>query len=72
MEGLVDELVLELAAFGDVAGVEHQPADTGVVEQVGDRELDRAVVAVAVAQRQLQLEHAVGSLSHAGQRLDQP
>jgi hypothetical protein len=71
VEGLVDELVLELAAFGDVAGVEDQPADAGVVEQVGDGELDGAVVAVAVAQRQLQLEHAVRPLGHLGQALAQ-
>jgi hypothetical protein len=44
VEGLVDELVLQAAAFGDVAGVEHQPAHAGVVEQVGDGELDGALV----------------------------
>ena len=71
VEGLVDELVLELAALGDVAGVEDQAADAGVVEQVGDGELDGAPVAVAVAQRQLQLEHAVGPLGHLGQALAQ-
>ena len=71
VEGLVDELVLELAALGDVAGVQDQAADAGVVEQVGDGELDGAPVAVAVAQRQLQLEHAVGPLGHLGQALAQ-
>ena len=72
VEGLVDELVLELAAFGDVAGVEHQPADAGVVEQVGDGELGRAVMASVMPDWQLQLEHAVGPLGDVGERLDQP
>ena len=72
MEGLVDELVLELAALGDVAGVEHQPTDAGVVEQVGDGELDGAVVPSVVPDWQLELQHAVGTLGHVGQGLDQP
>jgi hypothetical protein len=71
VEGLVDELVLELAALGDVAGVQDQPAHGRVVEQVGDGELDGAAVTVAVAQLQLQLEHAVGPLGHLGQPLAQ-
>jgi hypothetical protein len=49
VEGLVRELVLELAAFGDVAGVEDQPTDAGVVEQVGDRHLGGAVMASVMA-----------------------
>jgi hypothetical protein len=72
VEGLVDQLVLELAALGDVAGVPHQPAHPGTVQEVGDRELGRAAVAVAVAQGQLQLQDPVGALGHLGQPLAQP
>src|SRR5215216_770483 len=66
VERLVDQLVLELAALGDVAGVEDQPADAGVVEQVGDGDLGRAPVPVAVAQGQLQLQDPVGAFGDLG------
>ena len=71
MEGLVDELVLELAAFADVAGVEDQPADAGVVEQVGDGDLDGALLPVAVLEGELELQHPVGPLGGLGQALAQ-
>jgi hypothetical protein len=72
VEGLVGQLVLELAALGDVAGVEDQPAHAGVVEQVGDGELHRALLPVAVLEWELQLDHAVGYLGDLGQALPQP
>jgi hypothetical protein len=72
VEGLVGELVFELAAFGDVASVEDQPAHTGVVEQVGDGELGGAPVAAAVLDGELELEHPIGALGDLGQALAQP
>jgi hypothetical protein len=49
VERLVDELGLELLAVRDVAGVEHQAADVGVLEQVGGDRLRVQPGAVAVA-----------------------
>ena len=49
VEGLVDELGLQLLAVRDVAGVEHQAADVGVFEQVGGDRLGVQPGAVAVA-----------------------
>jgi hypothetical protein len=66
VEGLVGELVLQLTALGDVAGVEDQAADAGVVEQVGDGDLGGALVAGAVPQGQLQLQDPVGPLGDLG------
>ena len=48
VERLVHQLVLQLLALADVAGVEHQTADAGVVEQVGDGHLGLAQPTVAV------------------------
>ena len=45
----MDELGLELLAVRDVAGVEHQAADVGVLEQVGGHRLRVQPGAVAVA-----------------------
>jgi hypothetical protein len=49
VEGLVDQLGLQLLAVGDVAGVQHQPAHVGVLEQVGGHGLGVQPGAVAVA-----------------------
>ena len=49
VERLVDELGLQLLAVGDVAGVEHQAADVGVLQQVGGDRLRVQPGAVAVA-----------------------
>jgi hypothetical protein len=49
VERLVDELSLQLLAVGDVAGVQHQAADVGVLEQVGGHHLAVQPGAVAVA-----------------------
>jgi hypothetical protein len=49
VERLVDELGLELLAVRDVAGVQHQAADVGVLEQVGGHGLRVQPGAVAVA-----------------------
>ena len=49
VERLVDELGLQLLAVGDVAGVQHQPADVGVLEQVGGDRLGVQPGAVTVA-----------------------
>jgi hypothetical protein len=46
--GLVGELVLELLAFGDVPGVEHQAVDVGVLQQVPRDRLAVQPGAVAV------------------------
>ena len=42
VEGLVGELLLERLALGDVAAVEHDPADRAVAEQVGVQDLEVA------------------------------
>ena len=47
------ELLLERLALCDVAGVQHDPADVLVVEQVGVQDLELARLAVAMAQRAL-------------------
>ncbi len=51
MEGLVRELLLELLALGDVASVEHDARDVGVVEQARGEHLGVAPGAVAVRMR---------------------
>ena len=48
VEGLVVELLLEGAAFGHVAAVEHDRADVGLIEQIGDDGIDREPLAVGV------------------------
>ena len=54
VERLVRELGLELLALADVAGVEQDPADVLVVDQVGEQDLELARLAVAAGQRALE------------------
>ena len=51
VQGLVPEIVLEVASLGHVVGVEHEAGDVGVVAEVGDAEVEvphRAVDANAI------------------------
>ncbi len=54
VERLVGQLLLELLALGDVAQVDDDPADGGVVEQVGDQALGVQQATVAVADAKLE------------------
>ena len=51
VERLVGELLLERLALGDVAAVEHDPADRAVAEQVGVQDLEVAQAAVLVREQ---------------------
>ena len=53
VERLMRELVLELLALGDVAGVEDDAGDVGVVEQARAEDLGVAPHTVAAAHAQL-------------------
>ena len=54
VEGLIGELLLELLALGDVAQVDDDAADRGVVQQVGDQTLGVQQAAIAVANAKLE------------------
>ena len=63
VEGLVGELLLERFALGDVAAVEHDPADRAVGEQVGVEDLEMAKASVLV--REQAVDH-LGASVRAG------
>ncbi len=48
MEGLPLELLLEDAAVGHVAAVENDRADIGLIEEIGDDDIDRQPLALGV------------------------
>ena len=54
VKGLIGELLLELLALGDVAQVDDDPADRGVVQQVGEQTLGVQQATVAVANAKLE------------------
>ena len=54
VEGLVGELRLELLSLGDVAHVDHDAADRGVLQEVGGQTLSAQGASIAVANAELE------------------
>ena len=71
-ERLQGQLLLEPAALGDVAGVEHQPADVGVVDQRGHRRLGVAPRAGLGPDREVEGDRAARAAGGRGQRRVEP
>ena len=61
------QLVLELAAVGRVAHVEHEAVDARVVQAVGGDDVEVAVAAVAVGEAQRQVARVVGAAVGVGE-----
>ena len=72
VEGLVGELLLERLALGDVAAVEHDPADRAVGQQVGVEDLEVAQAAVLVGQQAVDHLGAAGGAGAVGEAAQQP
>ena len=71
-ERLQGQLLLEPAALGDVAGVEHQAADVGVVHQRGHRRLGVAPRAGLGPDREVEGDRAARAAGRRGQRRVEP
>jgi len=71
VEGLIDELTLELSAFGDVAGRQHDAAQHGVVGEVGAGGLGVAPDSAAMTHAHLEMRGRRGRARHvAEERLE--
>ena len=69
VKGLIGELLLELLTLGDVAQVDHDPADGGVRQQVGEQTLGVQQATVAVADTKLEhLRRRRGACEQSAER----
>ncbi len=70
MEGTVLELPLEQAAFGDVAGADHEADDGRVVEEVAAGGLDRDEGAVGCFEPTLDQARRAGFVEQSAHEID--
>lgn len=54
VKSLIGELLLEPLTFGDIAQVDHDPADGRVLQQIGEQTLGVQQAAIAMANTKLQ------------------
>ena len=72
VEGLVGELLLERLALGDVAAVEHDPADRAVGQQISVEDLEVAQASVLVREQAVDHLGAAGRAGAVGEAAQQP